>query len=254
MTLNGLRSDFKTLREISDFGQAARFSIVKALGLTRTVEVTIHGTHVHIRPNSPDLHVAQKTLGDEFDDVLPLVLPLRHNLIVDAGAYIGTVSVILARAFPTATIVAIEPSQENFSVLKKNTIRYPNIIALNAALAPIEGYAPFFDHEGGPWGYSLLETTTYGSPSPKMLHEVQLVTIPQILQRFSASGIDLLKLDIEGAEKDLLANAPTWVSNTRVIAAELHDWIQDGCRDTFTEATSGRQEPRKSGELTISVA
>jgi hypothetical protein len=44
VALKGLRSsDFKTVCEIGDLGQAARFSVVKALELARTVEVTIDG-------------------------------------------------------------------------------------------------------------------------------------------------------------------------------------------------------------------
>jgi FkbM family methyltransferase len=254
MALTGLRSDYKTLRGITGFRQATWFSIVKALDLPRTVKITIKGIDVDVRPNSPDLHVAQKNIEGEFDDVFPLVEPLKHNFIIDAGGYIGTVAVVLARSFPGATIVTIEPSRENFAVLKKNTAKYPNIIPLNAALGPVEGRASFFDHDGGPWGYSILERTSYGSPKPKMLHEVDVITIPQVLDRFGVSGVDLLKLDIEGAEKQLLSEAPAWVSKTRVIAAELHDWVQEGCQDAFRAATRGRNAMMRSGELSVSVA
>jgi FkbM family methyltransferase len=253
MALKGLRSDFRIVREGSDLGVAACYSVAKALGLATPVEVTISGIRVTVRPNSPDLVVAKKSITGEFDDVIRAVRPLEHNFIIDAGGYIGTVAVVLARTFPSATIVTIEPSKQNYEILRKNTKGYTKIIALNAALGPAEGRAPFFDHGDGQWGYSLLSRNASGA-SAKALHEVNVVTIPGIMQRFSAPGVDLLKLDIEGGERNLLSGAPTWVSSVRVIAAELHDWVVDGCEKTFRTATEGRRELDKSGELVISVA
>jgi hypothetical protein len=40
----------------------------------------------------------------------------------------------------------------------------------------------------------------------------------------------------------------------RVIAAELHDWVQEGCEAAFAKAMIGRIMLEKDGELSISVA
>jgi FkbM family methyltransferase len=253
MGFSGLRSSYRTARQVTNLSQAAWFSVARALDLSSTIKVTIHGVEVEVRPNAPDLHVADKTLGGEFDDVLLLVRPLKHNFIIDAGGYIGTVAIMLARAFPEATVVTVEPSRENFAVLKKNTARYSNIIPLNAAIGPVEGRASFYDHADGPWGYSLLANTIQTAEKLKFLHEVEVVTISQIFQKFRATGADLLKLDIEGSEKQLLQDCPSWIPQVRVIAAELHDWIQEGCQDAFRSATRGRRDIISSGELSIST-
>jgi hypothetical protein len=125
---------------------------------------------VNVRPNSPDLHVARKTIGGDFEDVVRAVQPIKHQFIIDAGGYIGTVSIVLSRAFPTATIVTIEPSRENFEILKKNTAKYANITIINAALGSQEGKASFYDRGAGPWGYSLLKKSESG-PSTKARHD-----------------------------------------------------------------------------------
>jgi hypothetical protein len=80
-------SNYRAVRQVTSFRQAAWFSVAKAFDLTSTVKVTIQ--EVEVRPNTPDLHVAEKTIGGEFDDVLLLVRPLKHNFIIDAGGYIG---------------------------------------------------------------------------------------------------------------------------------------------------------------------
>src|SRR5262249_30847457 len=148
------------------------------------------------------------------------------------------------RAFPSATIVSLEPSRENFAVLERNVASFPNIVPLNAALGSREGSAPFYDHGEGQWSFSLVERNGSGT-----LHDVEVVTVPQILQCFSRTNVDILKIDIEGAEKELLDGDPSWVTSVRVIAAELHDWIVDGCESTFRSATRHRAEPQISGEL-----
>jgi tRNA G46 methylase TrmB len=54
--------------------------------------------------------------------------------IVDAGANVGYSTVYFASKYPRANVYAIEPEASNFSLLKKNTEKYPNVVCINAAL------------------------------------------------------------------------------------------------------------------------
>jgi FkbM family methyltransferase len=254
MAIHGIRTDFNEVRELGGLNEAIRFAFAKILRQPSTVQITIDGLQINVRPNSPDLHVAEKTIrAGEFNAAIKIAAPLKHNFIIDAGGYIGTVSIVLARIFPEATIVTVEPSRENFAILQKNVAPFRNVVPLNAALGPKAGRQPFYDHGDGPWGYSLLNKTA-SQLSTKALHDIEIVTIPGIIERFRASGVDFLKLDIEGYEKELLSDCPPWVSKVRVIAAELHDWVQEGCEAAFAAAMTGRVPLEKDGELSISVA
>ena len=93
-----------------------------------------------------------------------------------------------------------------------------------------------------------------GLQTVNVLHNVQLTTISALLQEFSARGIDILKLDIEGGEFELLKDSPHWIQNSRVIIAELHDCIIPGCEAAFRNAMSGRIEMDCGGEKTMSVS
>ena len=44
--------------------------------------------------------------------------------VVDVGAHIGSFSVLAASLWPSAKIVAFEPDNENFALLRENTARY----------------------------------------------------------------------------------------------------------------------------------
>jgi FkbM family methyltransferase len=60
--------------------------------------------------------------------------------------------------------------------------------------------------------------------------EVSSVTVEGLLRNFGAMQIDLLKLDIEGAEFDLFSrNCDRWIDQVRLIVIELHDRYRAGC-------------------------
>ncbi|MES1166654.1 MAG: FkbM family methyltransferase, partial [Pseudomonadota bacterium] len=74
-----------------------------------------------------------------------------------------------------------------------------------------------------------------GSPATVPGH-----TLPEFMRIAGFAHVDLLKLDIEGAEHDVLA-APTgeWLPRVRYLVIELHDQIKPGCSDKFNAAIAG---------------
>ena len=166
---------------------------------------------------------------------------MRHNFIVDAGGYIGTAALALAKAFPEATIVSLEPSIENFKILQRNVAEFPNIKPQNRALGAKAGAVPLQDRGTRQWGFSIISAPGRDCRNPKALHEVTTVTLQMLMDEFGVGGIDLLKLDIEGAEYDLLNDSSAWVSLTRVIVAELHERIIPGTEKAFYHAMLGRR-------------
>ena len=86
--------------------------------------------HLFLRPGTADQKLYDQIfVENEYD--LDLADP---SFIVDAGAYIGLSSIYFACKYPNATVVAIEPEESNFSVLLKNTKKYPKIKPERAGL------------------------------------------------------------------------------------------------------------------------
>jgi FkbM family methyltransferase len=56
-------------------------------------------------------------------------IPFTPTTILDGGANIGLASVYFAHRYPAASIVAVEPNQENFEVLQKNIASFLNVKA-----------------------------------------------------------------------------------------------------------------------------
>jgi FkbM family methyltransferase len=192
---------------------------------------------VGVRPNTTDeptfVHVF---LNREYD----IELPLAPRLIVDAGANVGYASVWFANRYPQAKIVAIEPSPENLRLLRENAATYSNVSVLQAGVWPRACHLRIVTHDAdgkflGEWGFQVEETDEPGAQT------LPAVTLGQVLRDSGQPAIDLLKIDVEGAEKEIFsASCDDWLPRTNAILIELHDRFRPGCSDAFFSAVSTR--------------
>lgn len=204
------------------------------------------------RPEGNDYVVAYSCFNGEFDSAIEAAKPLQHNFIIDAGGYIGTAAIVFARAFPEATIVTLEPSSENFSILRRNVAPYANIVPINAALSTKVGWTKLVDPGEGHWGYSIVSSDHGGLKERTDLQEVKTTTIGVLCRKFDRIGIDLLKLDIEGTERDLMNEGHT--SDARIVCVELHERLVPGCDEAFAKFSSNRTVVHCGHEKLLAIA
>jgi FkbM family methyltransferase len=144
----------------------------------------------------------------------------RRPLIVDAGANIGATAVYFIGQCPDALVIAIEPETGNFRLLVDNT-RSLNVRALQCALAGERGRARVVDPGEGHWGYRT-EPVNNGA----FENTVECTTVNDIFAQYATDYFPLIvKIDIEGAEKDVFARNTEWVQKTPLIVVEIHDWM-----------------------------
>lgn len=214
------------------------------LGQRQTILVKFKSERLWLRLNSTDILVLYTIFERQDYEMASSFAP---SLIIDAGAYTGYSSVYFARRYPKARIIAIEPVAANFELLQKNTAGHPNIIALNRALWSANTPVRVVDRQAGFWAFAIMDES---APIDRTLPSVQTTTIDDILRDYQVSAIDLLKMDIEGAEKEVLEHSRTWIGKVAVIAAELHDRFKPGCSDAFYAATRDFTFERKN-EMTV---
>ncbi|PSL31192.1 FkbM family methyltransferase [Dyadobacter jiangsuensis] len=187
---------------------------------------------IHLRPKTTDEKVfVQVFIKNEYDVPLGFV----PETIIDGGANIGLASIFFTTKFPKAQIVAIEPDPENAAAVIGNTKHYPNIHVKQAAIWPRQTVAKISDKFGvGKWGIVVEEMD---DSDGEEAGEPNTCTIDSIMKEFGWNQIDLLKLDIETAEKQLFSeNYMTWLPKVKVIVIELHDWMVPGCSKPFFTA------------------
>jgi hypothetical protein len=60
--------------------------------------------------------------------------------------------------------------------------------------------------------------------------------------------IDVLKMDIEGAEKEVFQDASKWVEKVGILVVELHEHLRSGCNRSFYNATNNFEQEWRQGE------
>ena len=77
---------------------------------------------------------------------------------------------------------------------------------------------------------------------------VQGITIDKILKTNSLEKIDILKIDIEGAEREVFMDSSSWIKKIDVLIIELHDRLKSGCSRSFYNGSNGFDDEWMHGE------
>jgi FkbM family methyltransferase len=169
------------------------------------------------------------------------------RVIVDAGANIGLTSVFFANKYPNAHIIALEPEVSNYRMLQRNISAYPNIKAINAALWSENCELDIFDPEQG---HSAFQVRCKSEAAYIDSRRAHAITLDALMSDLDISHIDLLKVDIEGAEKEVFSKSLRWIGCVDAIAIELHDWLRPGCRESVKQAAGEFNVEWSEGETT----
>ena len=136
--------------------------------------------------------------------------------VVDAGANVGVFSLYAASLARRGKVISLEPNLVLFNFLSENVHEngFSNVICVNAALRHVDGSTYF---GGIPSGGSIMADYA---------RKVEAVTVDchsvqGLIDTFGLQTIDLLKMDIEGAEFDVFQETG-FLSRVSRIAMEVH--------------------------------
>lgn len=155
--------------------------------------------------------------------------PVR--VIIDAGANIGDETLRFRHFHPDAQIVAIEPDSGNYSILSRNVSADQGIHVLKSGL---------WSHEcklrvtPGVTAEAFRVEEVDNEPQPG---DVDAVSISSIMTRFSFNEIDILKMDIEGAEYEVFSSPEidSWIGRVKVFIFECPDADRVGATQRIFE-------------------
>jgi FkbM family methyltransferase len=191
----------------------------------RSVHLTGYSHPIYFRPGTNDVGtIVQNLIREEYGKIPKQIDP---EFIIDAGSYIGDTSVFFANRYKDCVILALEPNPGNFSLAELNLKGYSDRVSLMRS---------------GLWsnvGTLSLAGSYTGARIVDALgdDEVDCVDVPTLIREFDVEQIDILKLDIEGAEHEvLLTDSKEWLRKTQSIIVEFHR------EDTKTLCTEFLQE------------
>ena len=174
-----------------------------------------------IRNNPFDYATFEEVLLEETYNIS---IPFVPEYLIDGGGNIGLTACYFATKYPTASIISVEPDSDNYKILQQNCGRYPNIKTMQCGIWKNNTHLKIEDTSIGNNAFTVTETTEKSGAT------IQAVTIQHIMEKFAFPHIDILKLDIEGSEKEVFENGfEHWLPKTKIIIIELHDKMKPGC-------------------------
>src|ERR687891_451169 len=167
------------------------------------------------------------------DDIIKRFTPKEGDIVVDIGAHIGLYTIISSkRVGANGKVVAIEAHPSNFEMLKSNIKlnQLTNVTPLNYAVyskeTKIKLYLP--DEESGyTMHHSIMSNyvfTKYKDKTEDKFVEVNANTLDYLLQIKGITDVNWVKIDVEGAEFEVLKGANKILSDSKDIALliEVH--------------------------------
>lgn len=196
---------------------------------SNTVEtVTIGSSSIELSVETPHESRRVANLGGEQDAIETILESVqRGDVVFDVGANIGTHTCLFAdRVGDEGLVVAVEPDEANVAALHRN-VRL-NDFDDRVAVAPYacsaeRGFATL--HRGG----LMAGTGTHSLDSARAgagLGALETVTVPVVTldglaSLFGSPGV--IKIDVEGAESDVIEGGERSVEGARDVFVEEHD-------------------------------
>jgi FkbM family methyltransferase len=193
-------------------------------------------------------------------EYLPVVNAYNENFsnkdnyclnIIDAGSNIGLTSLFFVDFFDSPNIICIEPEQENFRVLEfnLNRNRSSKIVKINGAVwsfnCKIKIISDFRDASS--WSFRVEESDSSEA--------ISAYSINQLIADNNFEILDILKIDIEGSEKQVFTSTTSnldFLKITKCIAIEIHDEFD--CREEiYNILIEYGFVLHNEGELTIGI-
>lgn len=145
--------------------------------------------------------------------------------IIDAGANIGLFTLLVANKYPNARIIAIEPEDHNYEILRMNTEGIANVKTYKSAVWYKEAYLNVTTTElsSGTVGYVVEECTD-------RIGDLHAYSIEDFIDREGINRLGILKMDIEGSEYEIFLNEryAAWIDKADMIMMETHDIYHPG--------------------------
>lgn len=166
-----------------------------------------------------------KGLKDEIfnQKIYNTQLDTETPIIIDAGAHIGLATLFFKNKYPNAKIVSIEPNPISFELLQMNLTenQFEDVEIINKALdSKRRIQALYIDPTDDRWdsSASFIPGGWKGGYNTRKI-EVETITLSSVIAN---QEIDLLKLDIEGAEQRVLLETQEHLKRVKNIVIEFH--------------------------------
>lgn len=184
------------------------------------LEIRILGRtlHIYLDPHGGDRPSFFEVFYELGPDQLP---PNPPDLVIDAGAHVGFFSLLARAKYPSATIHAFEPLPRNVELLRRHVdVNFARVSVHSAALWTENRMVEFVASKSNDGRIHQESRSDARDTNPAV--QVRSVRLGEVLPEISRGHL-LLKMDIEGAELDVLEVSLPLIGKSSMVLCELHD-------------------------------
>ena len=150
-----------------------------------------------------------------YKNYLKIIENKKKPLLIDCGSNIGSSTEYFSRIFKNIFSIMVEPNLESVRLSRDNIYNKDHII-LNKAISSKKKTV-------------MIDDTNKDNRASKISNlggkEVDTTTITDLLSGYQNTTPFIIKIDIEGYEKDLFESNIEWIKDFQIIVIEIHDWM-----------------------------
>jgi FkbM family methyltransferase len=145
---------------------------------------------------------------------------LEPTTILDLGSNVGISVLYFSSLYPTARIIAVEADPNTFNLLRQNTAHLDAVTPVHAAVAKHSGEVTLYSGAGS------LASSLLPADDRNQAHVVPAQTLDGLTAELGIERVDLIKMDIEGAEVDVIGSSRV-LETAEVVLFEFHQEHSD---------------------------
>ena len=186
---------------------------------------------VHMRDNMQDPETLAEFFSCQYTLIPPGQPPFEPKVVYDIGANIGIASLYFATRFPKARFFGFEPVPANHRVCAMNFKNLTGGECFPWAVGAKSGRANFDFNLADLRGGRLKGSSQLARAGLERI-EVPVFSIADLVATERCPPPDFLKIDVEGAEVNVLCGLGGQVKNVNWILVETHGpSLEAGCRE-----------------------
>jgi FkbM family methyltransferase len=175
------------------------------------------GAPFFVRPRTTDVGVLWEALVRDRGRPPPEVR--SPAAIIDLGANIGATMAWAAAHFPSARIIGVELDACNAALCRRNVSAWrTRCDVVEAAVWSTEGTVRYVRQRRREVGSRLAGVDA----ASRWTHEASAISLNRLWRDFRLEWVDYVKMDIEGAEFEVLTSSTEWAQRVGCIKVELH--------------------------------
>jgi len=156
----------------------------------------------------------------EVENIMPKLVG-KDTVFVDVGAYIGFYTVWACRR--ARRVISVEPNPAALAYLKVNIAlnECPNVTVVPKAIGDRRGYTKLKIPKTIKWGLISMASSIVQDFEEAFEVEVEMDTLDSVLEEVGVDSVDILKIDVEGAEGLVVRGAEKALKEAKAVLIEI---------------------------------